>query len=157
MRRPRWSQFASETYKVDTIVYGTYNIGTWSVLFQLLQVQFRYRLKIPKQPEQDSGYTSKIKIFAPSWKSSILSNQPLSPHNSATVNSVSVNTKNTKNRKKTGKTRHGFADACMILRNQFLLRGMSYCLIYYIFIAKEMGSDLLHFSRVSAINIYMYT
>ena len=36
-------------YEVDTIVYGTYNVGTWSfhlfVLFQLLQVQFRYRLK----------------------------------------------------------------------------------------------------------------
>ena len=29
------------------------------MLFQLLQVQFRYRLKIPKQPEQDSGYTFK--------------------------------------------------------------------------------------------------
>ena len=28
-RRPRWSQFASEIYKVDTIVYGTYNVGTW--------------------------------------------------------------------------------------------------------------------------------
>ena len=33
---------------------------------QLLKVQFRYRLKIPKQPEQDSAYTSKSKIFAPS-------------------------------------------------------------------------------------------
>ena len=28
LRRPRWSQFASEIYKVDTIVYGTYNVGT---------------------------------------------------------------------------------------------------------------------------------
>ena len=28
------------------------------LLIQLLQVQFRYRLKIPKQPEQDSGYTT---------------------------------------------------------------------------------------------------
>ena len=27
--------------------------------------EFPYRLKIPKQPEQDSGYTSKSKIFAP--------------------------------------------------------------------------------------------
>ena len=43
--------------------YNTYNVGTWSfhlfvffqLLIQLLQVQFRYRLKIPKQPEQDSG------------------------------------------------------------------------------------------------------
>ena len=59
---------------VDAIVYDTYNVGTWSfhlfvlfqLLIQLLQVQFRYRLKIPKQPEQDSGYTSKSKIFAPS-------------------------------------------------------------------------------------------
>ena len=54
---------------IDTLVYGTYNVGTRSfhlfVLFQLLQVQFRYRLKIPKQPEQDSGYTPKSKIFAP--------------------------------------------------------------------------------------------
>ena len=58
------------TIQVDTIVHGTYNVGTWSshlfVLFQLLQVQFRYRLKIPKPPEQDSIYTSKSKIFAPS-------------------------------------------------------------------------------------------
>ena len=28
LRRPRLSQFASEIYKVDTIVYGTYNVGT---------------------------------------------------------------------------------------------------------------------------------
>ena len=28
LRRPRWSQFASEIYKEDTIVYGTYNVGT---------------------------------------------------------------------------------------------------------------------------------
>ena len=112
LRRPRWSQFASEIYKVDTIVYGTYNVGTWSfhifVLFQLLQIQFRYRLKIPKQPEQDSGCTSKRKIFAPSWK------WPLSSHNSVTVNSVGVNTKN--RRKKTGKNATRFCwclhDAC---------------------------------------------
>ena len=31
--------------------------------------------------------------------------------------------KQEKNRKK---TRHSFADACMILQNKFLLRGMSY-------------------------------
>ena len=59
LRRPRWSHFASEIYKVDTMVYGTYSDGTWSfhvfAVFQLLQVQFRYRLKIPKQPEKDSG------------------------------------------------------------------------------------------------------
>ena len=45
----------SEIYKVDTIVYGSYNVGTWrfhlyvlfQLLIQLLQVQFRYGLKIP--------------------------------------------------------------------------------------------------------------
>ena len=55
-------------------IQGRYNsvrhvqrVGTWSLhlfvlfqlLIQLLQIQFRYRLKIPKQPEHDSGYTSK--------------------------------------------------------------------------------------------------
>ena len=35
------------------------------VLFQLLQVQFRYRSKIPNHPEQESGDTPKSKIFAP--------------------------------------------------------------------------------------------
>ena len=29
LRRPRWSQFASEIYNVDTMVYGTYNVGTY--------------------------------------------------------------------------------------------------------------------------------
>ena len=50
--------------------------------------------------------------------------QALSLHNSATVNSVGVNTKKQdKNRKE---TRHDFADACMILQNKFVLRGMSH-------------------------------
>ena len=78
----------------------------------------------------NSGYTPKSKIFAPRLK--VINHVPaLSSHNSVTVNSVGVNTKNTKNkkRKKQGKkqekTRHSFADACMILQNKFLLRGMS--------------------------------
>ena len=40
LRRPRWSQFASEIYKVAPKVYGTCTADTWSfhlfVLFQLL-------------------------------------------------------------------------------------------------------------------------
>ena len=131
LRRPRWSQFASEIYKVDTIVYSTYNVGIWSffVLYKLWQVQFRYRLKLPKQPKQDSCDTSKSKILVPSWKWSIMHRHY--HHNSVTVNSVGVNTTNKKN---PGKTRHGFADACRILQNTFLLRGMSYWLNIYIYI-----------------------
>ena len=75
IRRVAETQMASvrkRNIQVDTIVYGTYNVGTWSfhlfVLFQLLiqLLQVQSRLKIPKQPEQDSGYTPKSKIFAPS-------------------------------------------------------------------------------------------
>ena len=50
-------------------MYGTYNVSTWSfhlfVLFQLLQVQFRYRLEIPKQPEQNSykDIRAKLKVM----------------------------------------------------------------------------------------------
>ena len=29
LRNPRWSQFASEIYKVDTIVQCTYTVSTW--------------------------------------------------------------------------------------------------------------------------------
>ena len=146
LRRPRWSQFASEIYKVDTIVYGTY-VSTWSyhlfvlfqLLLQLLQVQFRYRLKIPKKTKQDSGYTSKSKIFAPSWKSPIMYRHYHHINNSVTVNSVGVN------RKKQEKTRHGFADACMMLAKQITMPRYV-ILINYIYLAKEMGSDLLHLS-----------
>ena len=85
-------------------MYGTYSVGTWSfhlvvlfqLLIQLLQVQFRYRLTIPKQPEQDWLYIWKQDIRA---KLDVANHVPaLSSHNSVAVNSVGVNTKNRKNK-----------------------------------------------------------
>ena len=38
LRRLRWYQFASEIYKVDTIVYGTYNVGTWSFHLRVVSI-----------------------------------------------------------------------------------------------------------------------
>ena len=133
MRRPKWSHAETQMvsvrkwniqdiYKVDTIVYGTYNVGTWSfhlfVLFQDVCAKLKATNHVPA----------------------------LSSHNSVTVNSIGVNTKNRKDRKKTGKNVTRFCwclhDAC---KPNFYA---AVCDIdWYKYLAKEMGSDLLHFSN----------
>ena len=61
MGRSRWSQFASEIYKVGTIVYGTYNVGTWSfhqsctdIIITLLGDRKSGWCKLEKQEKRDT-------------------------------------------------------------------------------------------------------
>ena len=71
LRRPRWSQFASEIYKIDPIVYGTCNVDTWIshlfVSFQLLQVTQVIHLKARYSRQAESIVRKKEMV----WKQRI--------------------------------------------------------------------------------------